>query len=188
MKNYISTYRNAEYGFEINLPSGWFITSGFSRIPVILANLFNGANILVDFMNTAKENLNIVVEKMQPELPPDLSQMAFTLHAREMGYIDVKFSLITICGRDHTCVTYVMDLKGYLKKYMIVLNGHGYALTASCPLDNRSPEIEEIWDGIATSFQLLNPIDQSVIAYNNSAEAMYLLERLRIEYLNELMR
>jgi hypothetical protein len=175
----MSKYRNEKYGFEIDLPSGWGITSGFSRIPVILSNAIQHANILEEFSDGNKECLNIVVEPLQPEIPPDINELIFTIRAQEMNYTEIQFGRITVGGRVHTCVSYVMNQKGWLKKYLILLNGYGYALTASCPLVDRNPRIEETWDNIARSLRLLNPIDDSIVPINNSPQARRSIELMR---------
>jgi len=175
----MSTYRNEKYGFEIDLPDGWRITSGFSRVPAVLSNVIQNANILEEFSNGDKQYLNIVVEVMQPEIPPDINELIFTLNAMEMHYSDVQFRKITVGGQVHACVSYVINQKGWLKKYLIVLNGYGYALTASCPLVDRNTSVEETWDTIARSLRLLNPIDASVLAVNNSIQARRAIELLR---------
>lgn len=179
-------YRNEKYGFELNLPKGWIITSGISRIPVILSNVINRANILEEFSNGNKEYLNIVVELMQPEIPPDINELIFTLRAQEMNYTDLQFGRITVGGRVHATVSYVMNRKGWLKKYLIVLNGYGYALTASCPLEHIKPMVEVNWNHIAASFRLLKPIDDSVITFNNSPQARRSVELLREQLKMEL--
>lgn len=175
----MSIYRNKAYNFEIDLPEGWAITAGLARLPVILSNIFMHANILEEFSNGAKERINIVVEPMRPEIPPDICELIFTINALKMRYTEVEFGRITIGGRDHACAFYVMNQKAWLKKYLIVLNGYGYALTASCPIEWRSPIVEETWDSTATSLRLLNPIDPSVIALNNSSQGRRTIEMLR---------
>lgn len=182
----ISKYRNEKYGFEIDLPIGWGITSGFSRIPVVISNVFQHANILEEFSDGDKAYLNIVVERMQPEIPPDINELIFTLRAQKLNYSDVQFGRITIGGAVHTCVSYVMNQKGWLKKYLVVLNGYGYALTASCPLVDRNPKVEETWDNIARSLRLLNPIDDSVITVNNSLQAHRSIALLREQLQQEV--
>lgn len=186
MNKIMSTYRNEKYGFEIDLPSGWGTTSGISRIPVILSNFIKRANILEEFSFGKNEFLNIVVERMQPEIPPDINELVFTLNALEMKYTDLKFGRITVGGREHAWAYYVMNRKGWLKKYMIVLNGYGYAFTASCPIEHRSPAMEETWDNIATSLRLLKPIDSSLITLNNSPQVKHSIEMLRQELKRQL--
>jgi len=182
----MSIYRNEKFNFEIDLPNGWVIASGLSRVPVILATMINRANILEAFTFDNKEFLNIVVEKMHPEIPPDISELVFKLTAKEMNYTDLKFGRIEIGGRNHAWVCYVMNQKGWLKKYMIVLNGFGYAITASCRLAYKSSAVEDTWDSIATSFRLLVPIDDSIIAFNNSPRVQHYLEMFRQKLLQEL--
>ena len=182
----MSAYHNDKYGFEIDLPSGWGTTSGLSRIPFILSNLFMRANILEEFSFDRHEFLNIVVEQMRPEVPPDINQLVFTIFALKNKYTDLKFGRIIVGGREHAWVCYVMNGKGWLKKYMIVLNGYGFALTASCPVEHRSPSMEETWDRIATSLRLLKPIDQSIIDFNNSPQVKHSVEMLRQELIRQL--
>jgi hypothetical protein len=184
----MSIYRNEAYNFEIDLPEGWAITSGLSRLPVILSNAFKHANILEEFSNGSKEFINIVVEAMRPEIPPDICELIFTINALKMRYTEVEFGRITIGGREHACAFYVMNQKAWLKKYLIVLNGYGYALTASCPIEQRSTIVEETWDRIATSLRLLNPSDPSVIALNNSSQGRRTIALLRKALQVELLR
>lgn len=174
----MSKYRNEEYGFELELPIGWDVSSGISRIPTILSNVIMRANILEEF-SCGKEHLNIVVESMQPEIPPDINELIFTLQAQKMNYTDLQFGRITVEERVHAWVSYVMNQKGWLKKYLIVLNGYGYALTASCPMEHRSHTVEQTWDNTAKSFRLLNPMDESVAAFNTSPQVRRTIELLR---------
>jgi hypothetical protein len=175
----MSTYRNEECGFELDLPKGWSITTGFARIPFILSNVIQHANILEEFSLGSREYLNIVVESMLPEPPPDVTELLFTLQAQDMGYTDVDFDRITVGGRDHTCVRYTMNSKACLKKYLIVLNGHGYAITVSCRIKHKLPESEKTWDGIAASLRLLGPMDASIEAVNNAPNSRRTIEQTR---------
>ncbi len=174
-------YVSDRYCFEISFPDDWGKSSGLSRIPVFLSNTFMHANILDEFTNRRKEYLNIVMETMRPEPPPDITAMLFEMRALQANYTGVELGRINIGGRDHTWASYVMNGKGWLKKYMIVLNGLGYALTASCPIEQRNNEVEEGWDRIAASLKLTTPIDQDVLIFNGSYEATQMIESLRKE-------
>lgn len=183
----LTIFRNDPYGFEFDLPRGWAVSSGLSRIPVILSRIINRANILEEFSRGSKEYLNIVVEPMQPESPPDINELVFTLQAQQMNYTDVRFNRIIAARRVHTCASYVMNGRGWLKKYMVVVNGHGYAFTASCPLAYRSSAVEDTWDRIVASFRLLKPVDESVIALNTSPQAHRSIELLRQQLRMQVM-
>lgn len=180
------TYRNKKFGLEIDLPDGWAVTRGLARLPAFLSNLFLRANILEEFALEANEWLNIVVDRMEPEIPPDVNEMIFSLNAQAKGYTGVAFSRITIGGREHACASYSMNQRGWLKKYMVMLNGYGYALTASCPLANKSAQVEAAWDRIAASLRLLNPPDPAITAYNNSPEVRRSIAAMRQQVLAQL--
>ncbi len=92
----------------------------------------------------SKKHLNTVTEVIQPEIPPDVNELIFTLHAMKSNYTDVQFGRITVGGQVHTCVSYVMNQKGWVKKYLIVLNGFGYDYR-NCSPKTEKPEVEETW-------------------------------------------
>jgi hypothetical protein len=154
------TYQNEQYGFEIDIPDDWSLHD--ERVPLLWAILFRvmrGWNPRVDvaFTGGPNETLNIVIEPMSPEPPPNLTERAFMLQAREMGYADYRFSRIIVENREHTCVCYQIAGKVWSKKYMIVLDGHGYAITASCDNQKFFTKREEVWDEIAASLRLVYP-------------------------------
>lgn len=174
------TFRNEKYGFEMDLPDGWAMSAGLYRIPVILSNTIKRANILVEFAHGADEHLNIVVEPMMiPEPPPEINELVFTLSAQDMGYTDVEFGRILVGGRLHSWARYTMLSKVWLKKYHIILNGTGYAITASCATEGRRPACEPTWDKIAQSLRLLNPVDASITALSESPRGRRTLDRMR---------
>ena len=168
-------YVNERYGFELNFPDDWAKTSGRARIPLLLSNVIMHANILEEYGNQQKEYINIVIEKMQPEIPPDIIEMIFHIEALDRNYTEIEFGRIHIAERDHTWATYVMNRRGWLKKYGIVLNGYGYALTASCPIEQRSQEVEGGWDRIAASFRLTG----TVKPYAPARDYAFLMDALR---------
>jgi hypothetical protein len=173
------TYHNQLYDFEIDFPDDWKPTKGLSRFHVYLATVVNGADITEEYSNGHQEWINIVLEIMHPEITPDIAELLFIINAIKLHYTDIVFSRIHIADRDHACVTYLLWNGMWLKKYMIVLNGMGYALTASCPYARKSQIVEEQWDRIASSFRLLHPMDEAIRDFNQSIRVQQLLEQFR---------
>lgn len=173
------TYHNKKHAFDMELPDDWAITRGLARLPVLLSNILNRADILEEFSGGIDEHLNIVIEPMKPEIPPDINKLIFTLHAIKNNYTDLQFNEIIIKERHHTCATYTMGSKIWHKKYLVVLNGIGYAFTASCSIKNRNPSTETVWDVIVQSLRIYKPIDESLDAVNNAASTRRMLYRLR---------
>jgi hypothetical protein len=176
------SYRNEQHAFEIDLPADWSITRGLARIPVVLSNVIMRANILEEFSCGPDQWLNIVVERMIPEPPPETNEMAFSLIAQDRNYTDLEFGRITVAGRLHAWARYVMLSRVWVKKYLIVLNGHGYAITASSSSQDKLPAYEKTWDCIATSLRLIGPVSDSIAALNDTPSARRTLEKLREAY------
>ncbi len=185
-------YTNDKYGFQIDFPDDWGKSSGFARMPMRMANLVNNADIREEFTNQKKEFFNIVIQAMQPEIPPDIAEMIFQTQALERRYTDIAVGRIYIEGREHTWATYAMTgglgFQAWSKKYMIVLNGYGYALTASCPREHAGSDVEQAWDRIASSFKLTGPLDRNALILNGSKEAQQAIAALRIDVRGELER
>lgn len=155
----MKTYRDDEHGFEIDIPENW------SHLhDTLVAILASGARFThgwkppeVMFGGGRGEVLNIVIEPMMPEPSPGSTQLLVTNYAMTAGFTDVKFGRITIGGKDHTWATYVADKRAWTKKYMIVLGGKGFAITATCNAKETFLQREKVWDAIASSFRLLAP-------------------------------
>jgi hypothetical protein len=154
----IRTYRYEEAGFEIDLPVDW---SPYDETPSLLESL--GAKVRfgwtphVDAAFSCGENetLNVVIEPMSPEPPPHLTQHMFTLAAPQMGYADCQFGRISVGGKPHTFVRYTLGGQVWCKKYLLVLDGKGYAITANCDDPALFSQREEVWDAIASSLRVL---------------------------------
>lgn len=181
-------YVNQRYCFQLDFPDPWRKSRGLERMSVWLADVINHAGILEEFTDGNKQFINIVMETMQPEIPPDITAMLFQTQALDLGYTEIEVGTFEVEQREHAWATYVMNRKGWLKKYMIIVNGLGYALTASCPIEQRSREVEDRWDRIAASFQLTVPLDRDVLALNASFQTRMAIAALREDAMRELER
>jgi hypothetical protein len=154
----IRTYRYERAGFEIDLPVDW---SPYDENPSPLESLGTKLSfgwtphLDAAFRCGENETLNVVIEPMLPEPPPHLTQQMFGLVAPRMGYTDCQFGRISVGGKAHTCVRYTMGGRVWCKKYLLVFDGQGYAITASCDDPNLFSQRESIWDTIASSLRVL---------------------------------
>lgn len=154
----IRTYRYEQAGFEIDLPVDWSPTDKSpSLLGSLRAKLRFGWTPDVDaaFSCGANETLNVVVEPMSPEPPPHLTQYLFSLTASRMGYADCRFGRISVGGKPHTWVRYTLRGQLWCKKYLLVFDGQGYAITASCDDPALLSQREKVWDAIASSLRVL---------------------------------
>jgi hypothetical protein len=158
----VKTYRDKKHGFEIDLPEEWFLcTKPPSLIPTIMVAIAHGQvpRTDVEFSTGPNEYLNIVVEKMIPEPSPETIEHSFKLYARQMGFADCAYGRIFVEQREHPWARYRMQDEVWLKKYMIVLERKGYAITASCVGTEMFFQRGKIWNQIAESFRLVAPTD-----------------------------
>ena len=156
----MSTYRSEKYGFEIDLPDGWFLyTRSLPLLPTIMFTIANGwiPKTDVEFSTGPDEYLNIVVETIKPEPPPEFLVSFFDHYAEQMGFTDCMFGRIIVGQKEHVWARYQMLNNIWSKKYMIILNGVGYAISASCSGTEMIIRREKNWDEIAASLRLLKP-------------------------------
>jgi len=154
----IRTYRYEQAGFEIDLPVDWSPDDERPSLPKSLGTkLLFGWTPHVDaaFRCGVNETLNVVIEPMSPEPPPHLTQHLFNLAAPQMGYADCQFGRISVGGKAHTCVRYTLGGQVWCKKYLLVFDGQGYAITASCNDPDLVSQREKVWDAIASSLRAL---------------------------------
>jgi tetratricopeptide (TPR) repeat protein len=152
----LKTYRDKKHGFEIDIPEDWTI---YKKIVPALAPVLRPAhswapNVDVAFTCGPNEILNIVVETMTPEPTPNFTENLFRLYAQSMNFVNCEYGRITVGNKEHTWTRYQIENKIWSKKYMIVLKGKGYAITASCNDKEKFSQREKIWDAIAVSFRL----------------------------------
>ena len=155
----MKTYRNEKDGFEIDLPDGWSLHKDRAA-PFwnFIFRLFRGwtPHVNVAFTCGPNEILNLVIEPMKPELSPEDTRRLFAHTVQNNRvYSNLEFGRITVGGKSHTWVRYLMFDKVWSKKYMIVLGGNGYAITASCNGYEMFLQREIIWDEIVSSLRLI---------------------------------
>jgi tetratricopeptide (TPR) repeat protein len=177
----MKTYRNDQHGFEIDIPEEWSLSSGKLPLWLSVPLAFKlGWNPRVDVQfSGANESININIESMLPEPPPDVTELLFILQSQDMEYVNCESGRITISDKEHTWARYELADTVWSKKYLIVLGGKGYAITAACNGRNLFAQREGDWDAIASSFRLLAPIDDSIVALNESSRAHRAIAQLR---------
>ncbi len=154
----MKTFRSEEQGFEIDMSEDWSLYKDTAPIlQTMLFRLTHGWTPHVDvaFTRGPSEIFNVVVESMTPEPPPEVTEHVFRLHAQQSGYANLEFGRIAVGGRMHTWARYQIAGKIWSKKYMIVLSGKGYAVTASSNDPKVFAQGEKDWDAIAASLRLL---------------------------------
>jgi hypothetical protein len=156
----METYRNEKYGFEIDMPDEWFLYTGtLPLLPTILFAIVNGwiPKVDVEFSTGPNEYINIAVEIIRPEPSPQFLEYFFSQYAQQMNFADCMFGRIFVGQKEHVWARYQMPNNVWSKKYMIILNGVGYAISASCSGKEMIIRREKSWDEIAASLRLLKP-------------------------------
>lgn len=157
----MKTYTDSEHGFKIDIPDDWVVDN--YKLPIIARALFRlifrgpqkNAMAFVRGSNEMLETLNISVEKMSPDISPELTRYFFVEYARQSGYAITNFGRILLGETEHTCVRYQIAENVWSKKYMLVFHGMGYAIT-TCFRNIGFPfEKEREWDIIVNSFRLI---------------------------------
>ncbi len=153
----VKTYKDSKYGFKIDIPTDWTIHKEIA--PLLAQELFELAHgwtpdVDVAFTSGPNEILNIVIEPMVPEPTTNVTERLFRLYAQKMNFLNCEYGRISVCNKPHTWARYQIKNKIWSKKYMIVLNGKGYAITASCISQEQFSQREKVWNAITTSFCL----------------------------------
>jgi hypothetical protein len=154
----MSTYRYEKYGFEIDLSDEWNLYSAaLPLLPTIMFTIANGwiPKTDVEFSTGPNEYLNIVVETIKPEPSPEFLESFFDRYAEQMGFTNCMFGRILVGHKEHVWARYQMPNNIWSKKYMIILNDMGYAISASCSGMEMIIRREKSWDEIVASLRLL---------------------------------
>jgi tetratricopeptide (TPR) repeat protein len=138
----VKAYRNEEYNFEMDIPQEWSL----STVPV---------NDGIKFIYTHIEAFNLKIGPIVPEPIPEHTEREFKEYARHSGYTDLQFGRISVGGRDHVWARYQMGSGFWTKKYMIVLGGIEYAMTATTMDQATLMQRETVWDAVVSSIRLI---------------------------------
>ena len=153
------TYRNRNYGFEIDLPSEWAVCKGgLPIIPKILLTIRHRGSPEpeIEFSTGPNEYLNISIEKFNIVPSPHLLKSLFSQYAKQMNFTNCKYGDISVGQKEHIWMSYQMKNNIWSKKYMIILDNVGYAITASCVGKDMFLRREKVWDEIAETFRRTN--------------------------------
>lgn len=155
------TYRDPKHGFEIDIPENWEIHQ--ESVPAsALASVFSGlrcghgSDVDVVFTNGPDEIMNFLVETMNSEPTPSFTERLFRAQAQHtMNYTHCEYGRIIVGNKAHAWARYLFSNKLWSKKYMIVLDGKGYAITVSHNDDREAfLQREKVWDAIAASLRV----------------------------------
>lgn len=149
----MKTYRNSDFGFEIDIPEQW-------PNPIILT-----PDSLV-FDRTPRESLNFVIGPLAPERLLEYTEFEFRQYIQRQGYTDLKFGRIMVGDKNHIWARYSMGSGLWAKKYMIVFAGVEYSITATCYFSEMLRELETDWDKIVSSFRLSEEREKDVADLN----------------------
>jgi hypothetical protein len=111
-------------------------------------------NVDIAFTGAPDEIFNINIETISPEIESKINRYA-SRQIQEMGGTILGAGFITVEGKTHPWLQYHVVGKIWTKKYLFVIDGIGYAITASCNDQTMIYQREKNWDKVVESFHLL---------------------------------
>ena len=144
----MKTYRNNQYGFEIELPAEWSLHRGRA--------IKGPGGEMVAFLHETGDNLNITIGPAMPGSLADVERQ-FVQYAQSRQYTELELGRISVGDKDHVWARYRMGTGDWGKKYLLVFGEIEYAMTAFSFDRQRFLEQEREWDAIASSFRQITP-------------------------------
>ena len=141
------TLRNAEAGFEIDVPDDWSLPS---------------AGTLEDIVCLPDEAIEFTIDLALPEPLPDYTEREFARVARDKGYTNLEFGRIPAGGREQVWVRYTDRRGDPTKTYIVVLGGMSYVMTATAANRTVFARRERVWDRMVESFRLTKEREKDI--------------------------
>ena len=138
----MKTYRNERLGFEIHMPEEWALPTR-----VGLGGLAFGCG--------PDEGFDVAVGPFLSQPSLEDTERRFAQYASAQGYGDLEFGRTSVGGKGHVWIRYRMEGDVWAKKYLLVFDGVGYALTGTCCSRKMLARREKAFDAVAKSFRLL---------------------------------
>jgi tetratricopeptide (TPR) repeat protein len=142
------TFRNAEAGFEIDVPEDWSLPTGDS---------------LDDIRCRPDEAVHFAIGPPLPELLPDYIEREFTRYAQGKGYTNLEFGRISVGGKEHVWARYREGHGEWTKKYMLTFGGIQYVITTTGINQTTVAKREKVWDAMVSSFRLSESRQQDIV-------------------------
>ena len=149
----MKTYQDEKLGFAMDVPDEWLLPAfGAARTPVGESVVFGCGYF---------EAFNLQIGLLNPEPSAGQTENEFRQYVQGNNFSSLEFGRLVVSGKEHIWARYYVGGGRWNKKYLVVLNGVEYAITATCFYQNRLLEREQVWDAVVASFRLLAPAQAS---------------------------
>lgn len=150
----MKTYRNEQFGFEIDIPDTWSFCETMN-----MTGQPPGKGRRLNFQCAANENFIILVEPLPGsvlnESPVNQKEKELKQIGEDKGYTEIGLGRFCIEGKEHCWMRYYEGDGHWTKKYIIVIPGTEFTVTASCLDQKQLLQMEKAWDQVANSFRFL---------------------------------
>ncbi len=144
----MKTYRDDKLDIQLDVPEEWSLPKfGPTHTP-------EGESLV--FLCSYFEAFNIQIGPSSPELSLAQTEVLFRQYVQSHNWSSLEFGRIVVEGKEHVCARYYLGRGMWSRKYLIVLSGIEYAITASCYYGDMLAEREKVWDSVVKSLRLLS--------------------------------